>query len=73
MRVLDQEDQTKNIGVILTPTQYPPGSQRPNKDMKFRLGCHKLAPLSVINDPRYIKDDIMFFQVIVDKTGLDLP
>ena len=44
--------------------------QRPEKEMSVASGCPTFAPLSVLDNPAYVKDDVMFLQCVVDLVGL---
>ena len=44
--------------------------QRPDKEMSTASGCPTFAPLSMLDNPAYVKDDVMFLQCVVDCQGL---
>lgn len=44
--------------------------KRPEKEMSTASGCPTFAPLSVLDNPAYVKDDVMFLQCVVDCEGL---
>ena len=67
-------DQNKEKDIV---QQFRPGpassssSSRPIKERYLTWGLPKFAPLSVLQHSSYVKDDTMFFKVIVDTTGLN--
>ena len=40
--------------------------QRPKSDVNVASGCPKFAKLSVLDDPSYVKDDVMYIKAVVD-------
>ena len=47
-------------------------SQRPQNEMNVASGCPMFAPLSILNNSSYVKDDIIFLKCIVEPTGSNL-
>ena len=39
--------------------------------MNVASGCPEFAKLSVLDDPSYVKDDIMYIKAIVDTTKIN--
>ena len=52
------------------PVEYNASFQRPSphSEMNVAFGCPKFAPLSVLDNPSYVKDDAMILKCIVDTT-----
>ena len=50
----------KHIVQTFKPTPDLPSFMRPESEMNVASGCPQFAPLQVLNDPRYVKDDVMF-------------
>ena len=67
--LLDQEEKEGNITQIICP-KFSYDEIKPKQGSDISFGCQDFVPLWVLDDPRYVKDDTMFIQVIVDKTGL---
>jgi hypothetical protein len=40
--------------------------------MNVALGCPKFAPLSILDNPSYDKDDTMFLKCKIDVTGINI-
>ena len=68
--LLDQEKKN-DIAQAFYPEPSSSSFWRPKEDMNIASGCPKFAPISVLSKPGYVKDDVIFFKVIIDKTGLD--
>ena len=70
--LLDQ-DKRANIVQAFRPEPSSSSFQKPKTAMNIASGCPKFAPLSVLSNPSYVKEDTLYLKVIVDKTGLDPP
>ena len=53
------------------PEEYNTSIQRPSphSEMNVAFGCPKFAPLSILDNPSYVKDDTMILKCIVETTG----
>jgi hypothetical protein len=40
--------------------------------MNVASGCPKFAPLSILDNPSYVKDDTMFLKCKIDVTGINI-
>jgi hypothetical protein len=40
--------------------------------MNVASGCPKFAPLSILDNPSYVKDDTMFLKCKTDVMGIDI-
>ena len=72
LMLLDQ-DKRKNIVQAFIPDPSSPCYQEPKTEMNPSLGLAKFAPQSVLSNPSYVKNDVLYLKVIVDKTVLDQP
>ena len=72
MMLLDQ-DKRKNIVLAFLPERISPCFQQPQTDMNIPAGFPQFAPLWLLSNPSYVRNDTLFLKVIVDKTGLDQP
>ena len=72
MMLLDQ-DKRENIAHVFRPDPSSSSFFQPKKEMNIASGFPKFAPLSVLSNPRYVRNDTLYLKVIVDKTGLDQP
>ena len=53
------------------PTEYNTSFHRPSPHSEMNIpafGCPKFAPLSVLDNPSYVKDDTMMLRCIIDTT-----
>ena len=69
--VLLDQDRQKNIVQSFRPDPDSSSFQRPVNEMSVASGCPKFAPLSILDNPSYVKDDTMFLQCRVDCSGLE--
>ena len=71
--ILVDQDQRKHLGQTFKPNLYLQSNsfQRPKSDMNVASGCPEFAKLSVLDDPSYVKDDIMYIKAIVDTTKIN--
>lgn len=69
--VLLDQNRKKNIVQSFRPDPDSSSFQQPVDDMSVASGCPQFAPLSVLEDTSYVKNDTMFLQCRVDCTGLE--
>ena len=72
LTLLDQ-DGGKNIAQSFKPEPTSSSFQRPRNEMNIASGCPMFAPLSVLNNSSYVKDDTMFLKCEIDTSGIKLP
>ena len=71
LMLLDQ-DRQKDIFQSFRPDPSSSSFQRPINEMNVASGCPKFAPLSILDNPSYVKDDTMFLKCRVDVTGINI-
>ena len=71
--VLLDQGHRKHITQTFKPTPDLPSFDRPHSEMNVASGCPRFAPLEVLEDPRYVNDDVMFVKCIVDVSSLFVP
>ena len=59
--ILVDQDHKKNV----FQTFKPNGFQKPKTDVNVASGCPEFADLSILENPSYVKDDVMYIKVIV--------
>ncbi|XP_028412013.1 TNF receptor-associated factor 3-like [Dendronephthya gigantea] len=64
MMLLDQGNGDHMVDSFNTDPQNP-SFQRPQSDMNIATGRPRFMPLESLNDRQYVKDDVIFIQVIV--------
>ena len=66
-------DQNKQRDIVQSFRPEPTSSsfQRPRNEMNVASGCPMFAPLSVLDNSSFVKDDTMFLQCKVDLVGLE--
>ena len=72
LTLLDQ-DGGKNIAQSFKPEPTSSSFQRPRNEMNIASGCPMFAPLSVLNNSSYVKDDTMFLKCEIDISGIIIP
>ena len=68
--VLDQ-DRRRDIIQSFRPEPSSASFQRPRMEMNVASGCPNFAPLSVLDNSSYVKEDTMFLKCVIDRSGLD--
>ena len=71
--VLVDQDQKKHLVQTFKPNLQSNSFQRPKSDMNVASGCPEFAKLSVLDDPSYVKDDVMYIKAIVDTSKIIHP
>ena len=71
--VLVDQDQKKHLVQTFKPNIKSSSFQRPKSDMNVASGCPEFAKLSVLDDPSYVKDDVMYIKAIVDTSKIVHP
>ena len=72
LMLLDQVGK-KHVIQCFKPEATSSSFWRPESDMNVASGCPKFAPLSVLSNPSYVRDDTMFFKVLIETTTLNQP
>ena len=70
LMLLDQ-DRQRDIIQSFRPEPSSASFQRPRMEMNVASGCPNFAPLSVLDNPSYVKEDTMFLKCIIDRSGLE--
>ena len=70
LTLLDQ-DRQKDIFQSFRPDPSSSSFQRPINEMNVASGCPKFAPLSILDNSSYVKDDTIFLKCKVDIAGID--
>jgi len=71
LMLLDQ-DKIKDVVQSFRPKPSSSSFQRPHNEMNVASGCPMFAPLSILNNPSYIKDDTMFLKCRIETLGIDV-
>ena len=70
--MLVDQDKQKDIYQSFRPDPSSSSFQRPINEMNVASGCPKFAPLSVLDNPSYVKDDTVFMKCRIDTTGINI-
>ena len=71
LMLLDQTIDKNHIVQCFRPEASSSSFWRPHSEMNIASGCPKFAPLSVLYDSNFVKDDTIFFKVAIDTAGLN--
>ena len=64
LTLVDQDNKKDDINHSFNPAELDTFS-RPTNELDSLSGFTKFAPLSILDDPKYVKDDVMFIKVTV--------
>ncbi len=64
--ILVNQNYGPDIAQAFVPSYNSSSFQKPQSDMNIASGCPTLAPLSVLNNPSYAKDDTMFIKCLIE-------
>ena len=70
MALLSQDKKVEMISRTLSPGDSNSCFQKPTTDLNPRAGFSKFAPISVLKNCAYSKNDAIYIKVIVEKSGL---
>ena len=68
---LVNQDKQRDIVQSFRPEPSSSSFQRPRKEMNVASGCPMFAPLSTLNNPSFVKDDVMFLKCQISTVGLE--
>lgn len=71
--ILVDQDHRKHIVQTFKPTPDSSSFKRPTSDMNVASGCPQFAKIAVLEDPGYVKDDIIYVKCIVDVSRIFHP
>ena len=69
--ILLDQDRQRDIIQSFRPEPSSVSFQRPRTEMNVASGCPNFAPLSVLDNSSYVKEDTMFLKCVINKTGMD--
>ena len=70
LMLLDQSIEKNHIVQCFKPEVSSSSFWRPQSEMNIASGCPKFAPLSLLYDSSFVKNDTIFLKVIIDTIGL---
>ena len=68
--ILVDQNQKKHLVQTFKPNIQSSSFQRPKSDMNVASGCPEFAKLSVLDDPNYVKDDVMYIKAVIDTSKI---
>jgi len=66
-----QNPSKSDIRHCFKPDGYSSSFTRPRSDMNIASGCPKFAPVTILNNDDFVRDDTMFLQCDIDQTGIE--
>jgi TNF receptor-associated factor 3 len=73
LMLLDQDTGRRNLSDSFRPDPASSSFGRPTTEMNIASGCPLFVSQSVLSDPTYVKDNVMFIKVIVDTSDVVKP
>ena len=71
--ILVDQDHMKHLVQTFKPNPQSSSFQKPKTDMNVASGCPEFADLSILENPSYVKDDVMYIKAIVDTSKIFHP
>ena len=71
--ILVDQDARKHIVQTFKPTAESSSFKRPTSDMNVASGCPQFSKLSVLDNPSYVKDDVLYLKCIIDTSRIFHP
>ena len=68
--MLVDQDNGRNVVETFRPNGQSKSFQRPTTEMNIASGVPKFAPLSLLNNPSYVKNDVMYIKCSVDTSNV---
>ncbi|XP_065899595.1 TNF receptor-associated factor 2-like isoform X2 [Dysidea avara] len=68
--ILVDQDQKKHLVQTFKPNIQSSSFQKPKSDMNVASGCPEFAKLSILDNPSYVKDDVMYIKAVVDTSKI---
>ena len=66
------QDKLKDVVQSFRPETTSSSFQRPRNEMNVASGCPMFAPLSILNNSSYVKEDAMFLKCKIETTGINV-
>ena len=71
--ILVDQDKKKDLSQSFKPNPQSSSFQKPKTLMNVASGFPEFAPLSILDNPSYVKDDVMFIKAAVDISNISHP
>ena len=71
--ILVDQDHKKHLVQTFKPNAQSSSFKRPVSDMNVASGCPEFAELSILDNPSYVKEDVMYIKGIVDTSRIFHP
>ena len=71
--ILVDQDHMKHLVQTFKPNPQSSSFQKPKTNMNVASGCPEFADLSILENPSYVKDDVMYIKAIVDTSKIFHP
>jgi len=69
--ILLDHDREKHLEQTFKPNVQ--SIKRPVSDMNVASGCPRFAELTILDNPSYVKEDVMYIKAIIDTSKIDHP
>jgi len=71
--ILVDQDHKKHLVQTFKPNAQSSSFKRPVSDMNVASGCPEFADLTILDNPSYVKEDVMYIKAIVDTSKIFHP
>ena len=71
--ILVDQDHKKHLVQTFKPNAQSSSFKRPVSDMNVASGCPEFAELSILDNPSYVKEDVLYIKAIVDTSKIFHP
>ena len=71
--ILVDQDHKKHLVQTFKPNAQSSSFKKPVSDMNVASGCPEFAELSILDNPSYVKEDVMYIKGIVDTSRIFHP
>ena len=68
--IIVDQDQKKHLVQTFKPNIQSSSFQRPKSDMNVASGCPEFAKLLILDNPSYVKDDVMYIKAVVNTSNI---
>ena len=68
--ILVDQDQKKHLVQTFKPNIQSSSFQKPKSDMNVASGCPEFSKLLILDNPSYVKDDVMYIKAVVDTSKI---
>ena len=73
LTLINQDNRSGDVREVFRANPQSKSFQRPTSEMNVASGCPKFVPLEYLNNPSYVKQDVLYIRCSVDTSFLTHP